>query len=50
MGEFKEWIIEYGEGDNETQLFAIFVEISQNPLGLRGMGCFTITYGFLSKV
>ncbi|CAL8142916.1 unnamed protein product [Orchesella dallaii] len=50
IGEFKEWIIEYGEGKNESQLFAMFVEVSQNPMGLRGLECFTVTYGLLSKM
>jgi len=48
--EFREWILESGEGEYEQQLFGMFVDLTQNQVGIRGMQCFTVTYSFLAQV
>ncbi|CAL8142907.1 unnamed protein product [Orchesella dallaii] len=48
--EFREWILDSGEGEYEHQLFGMFVDLTQNPVGVRGMQCFTVTYSFLAQI
>lgn len=48
--EFREWILECGAGQHENDFFAIFVDLTQNPLGIKGTDCFTLTYTFMAQV
>lgn len=47
--EFREWILNKGQGPYESQLFSVFVDLTQSPLGIQGMECFTMTNGFMAQ-
>ncbi|CAL8142910.1 unnamed protein product [Orchesella dallaii] len=50
IDEFREWILENGEGEYEQHLFCMFVDLTQNPVGIRGMQYFTVTYSFVAQM
>lgn len=56
VDSFREWIYEKAGSDEDSdtiddkQLFSVFVNLTQNPVGVQGFECFTITYGFMSQM